>query len=175
MTMISSQTVDDGASISFTSGISSTYGSYIFKFYNIHNNTNLVTFGWQCNATDSTSYDETITSTYFRAYNVLVGGQNVGYEGGSDQAQGTGIQPISQVNSMSSTATDNLDGELQLFNPASTVYAKLFYSRTEVGEVGVSVDSYASGYVNTTTAIDDIKFYCSSGTFDGTIKMFGMK
>ena len=36
MNLISSQTVTDGASISFTSGITSTYGEYIFKCYNIN-------------------------------------------------------------------------------------------------------------------------------------------
>ena len=34
--LLSSQTASNSASISFTSDITSTYGEYIFKFYNIN-------------------------------------------------------------------------------------------------------------------------------------------
>ena len=34
--LLSTQTADDDATISFTSGIDSTYGEYIFRFYNIN-------------------------------------------------------------------------------------------------------------------------------------------
>ena len=36
LTLISTQTASSSASISFTSGLDSTYNSYIFKFINIH-------------------------------------------------------------------------------------------------------------------------------------------
>jgi hypothetical protein len=36
LTLISSQTASASASISFTTGIDSTYDEYIFKFINIH-------------------------------------------------------------------------------------------------------------------------------------------
>ena len=65
--LIQSQTATSDASLSFTSGIDSTYGGYIFKFYNINPATDGAHFTWQANATDSTSYDEAITSTLFLA------------------------------------------------------------------------------------------------------------
>jgi hypothetical protein len=34
---------------------------------------------------------------------------------------------------------------------------------------------YAAGYINDTTAVDDIRFKMSSGNFDGIIKMYGIK
>ena len=34
---------------------------------------------------------------------------------------------------------------------------------------------FVAGYINDTTAIDDINFKMSSGDFDGTIKMWGVK
>ena len=40
--LISSQTADDDASVSFTSGIDSSYKEYIFKFYNIAPATQMV-------------------------------------------------------------------------------------------------------------------------------------
>ena len=39
----------------------------------------------------------------------------------------------------------------------------------------MSVDRYAAGYMNTTSAIDEIQFKMSSGNFDGKIKMYGIK
>ena len=40
---------------------------------------------------------------------------------------------------------------------------------------GYSVDTHIAGYINTTSAIDEISFKFSSGNIDaGTIKMFGV-
>ena len=44
MTLISEQTASGSATISFTSGIDSTYDSYVFKFINIHQATDNVRF-----------------------------------------------------------------------------------------------------------------------------------
>ena len=49
MVLISSQTASNSASLSFTSGITSTYGEYIFRFYNI-NPTSDGVFQWQVDA-----------------------------------------------------------------------------------------------------------------------------
>ena len=68
MVLLSTQTASNAASVSFTSGIDSTYKLYIFKFYDVNPVTDGAEFTFQCNATDSTSYDETMTTTYFRAY-----------------------------------------------------------------------------------------------------------
>jgi hypothetical protein len=176
--LLSSQTASNSASLAFTSDITSTYGEYIFKFYKINPATDMTSFGFQCNATDSTSYDETITSTFFRAYHVEAGGQDVGYEGGADQAQGTAQEMISNDSQLSNDAKAHLSGEMHLFNPSSTTYVKHFYTRSvclEGSGPSVATDIYKAGYVNTTTAIDDVKFYMASGNFDGVIKMWGVK
>jgi hypothetical protein len=66
MTLISSQTASGSASISFTSGIDSTYPIYKFEFINIHpsadgNNFNVA-------STDGgTDYNVTKTTTVFHA------------------------------------------------------------------------------------------------------------
>ena len=44
-----------------------------------------------------------------------------------------------------------------------------------MGGSPVSVDAFAAGYINTTSAIDEISFKFDSGNIDdGTIKMFGV-
>ena len=54
LTLISTQTASASASISFTSGIDSTYDEYIFKFINIHPQTNNTDFTFNF-STDSGS------------------------------------------------------------------------------------------------------------------------
>jgi hypothetical protein len=44
LVLLSTQTASSSASLSFTSGIDSTYDSYVFKFINIHPATNACRF-----------------------------------------------------------------------------------------------------------------------------------
>ena len=66
-------------------------------------------------------------------------------------------------------------GELHIFNPSSTTYVKHFTARvTFYHSADSAFVNYVAGYINDTTAIDDIQFKMSSGNFDGTIKMYGV-
>ena len=172
--LISSQTASDSASLSFTSGITSTYKEYIFKYYNINPATDGVKFTFQGSTDGGSNYNTTITSTYFAAYHY----ENdtdaaMGYDGGQDQAQGTGYQPL--CNDIGNDADQNEAGELYIFNPASTVYVKNFYGKgNECGAGNYTQNQYVGGYFNTTSAINAISFKMSSGNMDGTIMMYGV-
>ena len=172
--LLDTQTASNSASLSFTSGITSTYGQYIFKFYNINPATDNVQFSFQANATDSTSYDETITSTAFRASHSEADATALGYLTAQDQAQGTAYQMLGD--GWGNGSDESGAGELHLFNPSSTTFVKYFAARVAFYH---SADSafvnHVSGYFNTTTAIDDIQFKMSSGNFDGKIKLWGIK
>ena len=50
--LLSSQTASNSATLDFTSGITSTYGEYIFKFYNVGPATDQVDFHFQVNAAE---------------------------------------------------------------------------------------------------------------------------
>jgi len=171
MVLLSTQTASSSASISFTSGIDSTYGEYIFRFYNMNPETDAAEWQFQVNATDGTGY----TTTYFYALLTEANASaSVSYRAESDQNQGTAFQHLMQ--DVESDADGSVSGELHLFNPSSTVYVKHFYSRFHAMCAGpYSLESYVAGYINDTTAIDDIQFKMSSGNFDGTIKMWGVK
>ena len=173
--LLSDQDASNSASLSFTSGITSTYGEYIFKFYNINPATNDKAFTFQVNAASGSGYDETITSTAFRAAHLEDDSVAVvAYTAAEDQAQGTAYQHL--LFSLGSGADESCSGELHLFNPASTTYVKHFYSRLSAYGSGIAAtDFFTAGYVNTTAAIDDIQFKMDSGNFDGTIKMWGVK
>ena len=173
--LISSQTASGDSAISFTSGITSTYGEYIFKFYNINAETDTTYFQFQVNATDGADFnDSAITSSSFRAYHTEADANALEYDTGNDQAQGTAFQRLS--GRMGQGADENMAGELHIFNPSSTTYVKHFISRTSTAtDLQAVIDEYHAGYINDTTAIDDIQFKMSADSFTGTIKMWGVK
>jgi hypothetical protein len=178
MVLISSQTASDSASISFTTGISSTYKEYQFWFIDIHPRSNSVDFTFNTSTDAGSNYNTTKTTTSFYAYHFEDGSQSgLGYRTTFDLAQSTDFQKIT-VEAISSSATENLGGSMSLFNPASTTYVKHFISNTSHYNREVvaryNIASYVAGYMNTTSAINAVQFKMSSGNFDGTILMYGI-
>ena len=174
MTLITTNTSSNAASSDFTSSIDSTYKLYIFKFYDVNPATDNAHFTFQVNATDSTGYDRTMTTSYFDAYHEEDGtGGEVEYRTGYDQAQGTAFQTILPY--MGNDADACGAGELHLFNPSNTTYIKHFYITTNYYySADASYSTYVAGYINDTTAIDDIQFKMSTGNMDAVIKMYGV-
>ena len=175
--LISSQTASDSASLSFTSGIDSTYKEYVFEFINLNPESNGASPTWQVNVAGESGFNEYITSTYFRSdHGEDDSPSRVGYNtgAGKDQAQEQLFQLL--CHETGNGADESASGELHLFNPSSTTYVKHFYSTMNnyVQNDGSQV-CYAAGYINTTSAIDEIQFKMSSGNFDGKIKMYGVK
>jgi hypothetical protein len=175
ITFISSQTASNSASISFTSGLTSTYKAYKFVFVDIHSRTDDVTFEFNFSTDSGSNYNVTKTSTFFNAqhnendaYTVL------GYDGGSDLAQSTAYQDFN--NSQGSGADESSAGYMLVFNPASTTYVKHYISvNNNYHTSDRSQNSFMAGYGNTTSAVNAIRFQMSSGNFDGTIYLYGIK
>ena len=174
MVLLSTQTASSSATISFTSGLDSTYKEYIFKFINIHPATDDKKF--QVNFRDGgTNYDATKTTTNFFAFNREGSGDpGFSYSTGNDLAQSTAVQVISE--SAGNGADESVSGEMTLFNPSSTTFVKHFMSRTNTYYTSdISYDVYVAGYCNVTAAIDGVQFTFESGNIDsGTIKMYGV-
>ena len=175
LTLLSTQTASSSASIEFTSGIDSTYDSYIFKFINIHPSTTAY-FGFQVSTNSGSTYATTVTNTYFHAqHNEGDTYTNLTYDGGNDQAQGTGLVRLHQGIDHD-TADENGSGFLHLFNPSSSVFVKHYIARNVDMANTYMQDAFAAGYFNTTTAVDAIKFQMNTGNIDdGIIKMYGVK
>jgi hypothetical protein len=174
--LISEQTASSSASISFTSGINSTYPIYKFEFIDIHAGTDQVNFTFQGSTNGGSSYGITMTTTYFRAVHGEDGSSGtVSYETDKDLAQSTSFQRLTHV--QSSDNDGNSAGTLFLYNPSSTTFVKHFMSRTSLmQDGGYAFDSNIGGYFNTTSAINAIQFKMSSGNIDsGTIKLYGIK
>ena len=172
LTLISSATASGSASVSFTSGIDSTYDEYVFFFVDVNPATDGAYFQFQVNASGQTGFNEVITSTYFRAEHGEGGVSSLSYDTGNDQAQGTAYQYLTA--GMGNGSDECGAGVLHLFNPSSTTYVKHFYSTAQYYHLSnYSINSFAAGYINVTAAITEIDFKMSSGNFDGNIYMFG--
>jgi len=174
MVLISSQTASNSASISFTTGIDSTYKEYQFYFINIAPRTDDVGFTFNLSTDAGSNYNVTKTSTFFQSiHSEDDADTELAYRTAQDLAQSTGEQPISYKSG--NGADENISGSLTIFNPASTVYVKHFICNAMTYfEANASYNFFIAGYGNTTSAVNAIRFKMSSGNMDGTILMYGI-
>jgi len=175
MTLLSTQTASESATISFTSGIDDTYDEYVFKFYDIHPATDDTDLTFQVDVGTGTSYAQTITSTAFQAFHGEDGNNGaLGYKANRDQAQGTAFQPICQ--DIGNGNDESMSGYLHLFSPSSSTFVKHFIGLgTNVYSGDASIQIYSAGYINTTTALTRVQFKMDSGNIDsGVIKLYGI-
>ena len=174
MVLISSQTASASASISFTSGINSTYKEYQFWFINIDPATHNAEFQFNASTDGGSNYNVTKTTTLFTAHHEEGDAEtSLEYRTAQDLAQSTGYQTFSLGVDVASDS--NLCGSMTLFNPASTTYVKHFIANCgDTVSTTYQFNSFLAGYLNTTSAINAINFKASTGNFSGTILMYGI-
>ena len=177
---IKTLTASSSATLSFVHGtdgvvLDSTYPIYKFEFININPSTDEVYFTFQTSVNTGSSYGVALTSTYFHAYHGEGdGGGTLAYDDTMDQANGTGEQRL--LYALGNASDESASGTLQLFNPSSTTFVKHYMSNCNWYHYNnFSFNARTAGYFNTTSAIDAIRFSISSGNFDGTIKLYGIK
>jgi hypothetical protein len=129
ITFISSQTASNSASISFTSGLTSTYKAYRFVYVNLDPVSTADYTGIEFNfSTDGGSnYNVTKTTTFYRAFH-FEADTNTSLQFQSGLTQSTAYQPIAER--IGANSDDSVSGSLTLFNPSSTTYVKHFLSST---------------------------------------------
>ena len=175
-TLISTHAASASATLDITSGITSSYPVYEFIFVNMHPATDEGDFRFQVNASGGSGFNETMTSTIFVAYHGEGDASHLGYNPNeaSDQAQGTAYQNL--VYETGSDGDQACNGTLTLYDPSSTTFVKHFMARSNNAYASdLSIDNYVAGYINTTSAIDEISFKFDNGNIDaGTIYMYGV-
>ena len=181
MTLIKTLTASSSATLSFLNGSDSvvfdnTYPVYLFKYIDIHPETNAASFTFQVDTGTNTSYNIAVTSTAFLSqHDEGDSATSLAYNGAKDQAQGTSFHTL--LNEVGNGGDECGSGELYFFNPSSSTFAKHWLART----VNYQSDNYIqdrffAGYFNTTTALTRVQFKMSSGDIDaGTIKLYGIK
>lgn len=173
--LLSEQTGVGVASMTFSSDIDDTYGEYIFHWYNFNPATDGKALSFQVNPTDGSGYDRPIVSTYYQCDHAEAdGGETFAYFAGEDLAGGTTYQRLNLKTG--NGADESSAGEFHLFNPSSTVLMKHFIARScNVYYGDYMTAAGISGYINDTTAIDEIQFKSESGNMDIKMKMWGVK
>jgi hypothetical protein len=176
LTLLSTQTASASATISFTTGLDSTYDEYIFKFINIHPATDGVDFQFNLSTDSGSNYNVTKTTTFFWSGHWEDDSQTrFEYRDDFDLAQSTSYQTI--IREIGNDNDQTGSGTLQLFNPSSTTYVKHFLATTnDAQSSNISFNGFIAGYGNTTSAVNAIRFQFSSGNIDdGIIKLYGVK
>tara|TARA_R100000655_G_scaffold100350_1_gene144752 strand:- start:1251 stop:1910 length:660 start_codon:yes stop_codon:yes gene_type:complete len=167
------------ASISFTSGLTSTYKEYVFIFNNIHPATNLQGFLFNGSIDSGSNYNVTKTASLFRArLKEDDSNEELVIDSSRDSSQSTSGQYLNAL--LGNENDSSLSGVLHLFDPSNTTFVKHFLSITN--EMSLYGDStvgphnvFSAGYFNTTSAIDAVNFAMESGNIDaGTITLYGV-
>ena len=174
LNLISTQTASSSSTISFTSGLDSTYKEYIFKFINIHPATDGASLTFNGSSDTGSNYNVTKTTTAFRAYNQQDGGgAALGYRTSDDLAQSTSFQILNFE--VDNDADSSSVGFLHLFDPSSTTFVKHFIHTGNCVQSTYTRNDFVAGYFNTTSVIDAVQFKMSSGNIDsGVIKLYGV-
>ncbi len=174
LVLLSTTTASSSSTVDITSNIDSTYKEYIIKVIDIHPSTGQ-DFRFQVNAAGGSGFNETITSTHFRAFHNEAGDTtSLAYSTTHDLAQGTGAQIL--FNGVGADNDQSASGTLHLFDPSNTTFVKHWiWTGTQYQQSDYNIVHYAAGYINTTTAIDEIQFTPSTGNIaSGTFKLYGV-
>jgi hypothetical protein len=175
LVLISEQTASGVQTLSFTSGIDSTYKEYIFKCFDINPGTDDQVFRIKFSIDGGSNYNATVTSTSFYALHREDGSTaSLQYHTSMDEAQGTSGQQIAR--SIGNGSDESFCATVHLFDPSNTTFVKHFISRGNEYQStnDESRDYNIAGYVNSTSAVNAVQFLIGGGVFDGTIKMYGV-
>ena len=180
MTLIKTLTASGATTLSFLNGadnvvFDNTYDVYVFKFINIKASNRSKSFSFQVDTGTNTNYNIAVTSTGFEAYQNEAGNSTeLRYDNQYDLEQSTGFVQISSE--LQNDADSSGSGELVFYNPSSDTFVKHWTSTSNNMRFDVhSFQYHKAGYFNTTTALTRVQFKINANTFDGTIKMYGIK
>ena len=179
MVFIKKLTASSSSTISFVHGSGgvdfSTYKEYVFTFNNIHPDSDNVNFQFNGSIDAGSNYNVTKTTTFFRATHDE-GDTDTGleYRAGADLAQSTADQVL--IDQIGSDNDQCGSGYLHLYNPSSTTFVKHFIARVNgTTHNDQNISDFISGYFNTTSDIDAIRFKLNGGSIQsGDICLYGI-
>ena len=175
--LISTHTASGSSSIEITSGIDSTYDEYMFVFTDINPATDNTDFGFQTSTNGGSSYGVSkVTTSFYAKHNEADSQTTLSYATGYDYPGNPDTEKQWIAWQIGNDSDESCSGIIHIHSPSSTTYVKHFYLRTNTYGASVeTLDFFAAGYWNTTSAINAFRFAMFSGNFDGTIQMYGIK
>lgn len=175
--LLATTTASSSSTISFDGYFSSTYDTYIVRFYDIYHSADAQLYlrYRRSNADVTASNYKTLI---IRGYTDLTPSNNVDASRSSWNASGIALTSGDNPSTQASNA--RLQGELILFNPLSTathkaIQSSISYRRTTDSDTMHFQKAYGRLEDNT-NALSGLTFYPSSGNFAaGTFKLYGIK
>jgi len=172
---ISSSSISSGTStVSFTSGIDSTYDNYVFELVGIHPSADASRLLFSVSADGGSNYNLGLYTAFSQGFNnTSDGGTSLSGESDSDVANATSATLIRNMGNATNEASSCT---LKLFNLNDTTYYKNFTSLAGPSHSsGGGSFQVMGGKVQSSSAVNAIQFSVSSGTLDaGTITLYGV-
>ncbi len=164
MQYISHNSFSGASSVEFT-GLSSGYFAYRFEFAKVTTSADGATINLRTSTDNGSSYDNG-SSDYSWAYIYAYSGTADGDGATSDSAGRASIGSGNATNEACATS-------VILFNPSDTNYT--CYTALSAGEYTDGLGNLNSlvGRRLSTTAVNAVSFFPSSGTFSGTVYVYG--
>lgn len=166
--LLSTATASNSSTLEFTSDIDSTYNSYAFVIDIIPATDNVALFA-RTSTNGGSSYDSGSTDyTSARVFCL----SNVGTATGA----GADADYLNLLGGVGSDTGETVAAVLYMINPANSSSYTLFHQSGVTSRAGGELAfNNASLRRNSTTAVDAVQFYFSSGNIEsGTIKMYGL-
>lgn len=172
-TYISSATASASASLTFTSGIDSTYNVYMFTFDYILPATDQVYLSCRT-STDAGSTWDSGASDYSYESMYVAGAVGVNSSAGTGTVILTGGGAAG--NNPGNASNEGIVGRFFLYNPSDITHYKLLEGNfTWSSSVSNNISAFASMTRESTGDIDGVQFFMSSGNISsGTIRMYGL-
>jgi hypothetical protein len=169
MVLLETETASSSATLEFTTAITSTYDSYVFDFVNVLPATDNVTFHMRVSTDGGSSW---LSTSIYQYANFIHKSSSSG-AGGST---GTTSFNLLFNNVDADTAKPGVVGKLDLYAPGSSVNKFLKGQFAHYGEnSGAFLGAMFAGWVATTSAINAVQFYFSSGNIaSGVIRCYGI-
>ena len=124
---------------------------------------------FDCSTNGSTWNNQNKTTSFFSAINP----HGIEYGAGSDAAQVSG-----RINLTDNTGGDSqkgASGRMFVFSPSSTTFVKHISANLNSFENSTCINTFTSGYINSTSAITAFRFSFRDHNLVGTIKLYGIK
>ena len=158
LTLIATQNPSPSSSVIFNNCFTSTYENYLINLKGTYSAATALDFRLRVAASDNT------TSNYNS--NRIVG--NGGTVGGSAITAATSFQQVAY------TSTDDSNAlTLTIFSPQLT--ARTSFVGSGISQSGTITNLLTSGFFNATTVFDGFTLLPASGTFTGTVRVYGYK
>ena len=152
-----------------------TYPVYEFHFYNLHPSVDAAKVMFQSSLDTGSNYNISTTTAFLQTYH-SEGDGNETFSINATYSAGNSTSDLYLSDGVGYDNDQSASGVMTLYDPSDTDFVKNFTCEIQQSSAGDTCNiSRVAGYINTTSAVDAIRFKFNSGNIDlGTIKMFGV-